>query len=193
MSLIVAIKRDGYIYLGADTLTSNRVYKKTNLENEYLKIQNIANGILLGTIGLLAQNQQMKVSETFKKIKSGDLTKEYIVNEVVNPLYQEFRQNGILKSFGYVFTIELLFAKRDKLFHMDRNGLVTEIEDFILIGAGSGYGREILSNIKGDNWYKEIRECLNLASKYTDTVEKPYIYSNTKTSDIIIGTGEKYL
>ena len=87
MSILIAYKKGDTIYMGTDTRTIVNDHKKNELRGCNLKIQKLANDMLLGITGERLERQTLiAYSEIFTLDKNGKLTKKHIVKEIIPKL-----------------------------------------------------------------------------------------------------------
>ena len=82
MSLIVAIKKDDVVYLGADTRTTRGERVRSNLAREDLKIHKMGS-CFVGAAGTVANLQLMISHPEWFELKGKPLTKKFIVQKII--------------------------------------------------------------------------------------------------------------
>ena len=97
MSIVVAIKKDGVVYLGADTRTScgNEVYAQ--LLPADFKIHRLGS-CYVGSTGKVATLQFLKIHPEWFELDGEPLTKRYLVRKVVPKYYALLREQGLIAS-----------------------------------------------------------------------------------------------
>lgn len=187
MSVIVAVKKDDAIYMGADTqATSSSLKYKTLIETSY-KIKVINNDLLVGIVGNAKVGQFIcSHSEFFKFDETKGLTKEVLVRDIVPQIYLCLKENKLLEDDeeqkdDYSFPCELILAFKDKLFKINDKFVVTNINKFVSIGIGEDFVNYALYNI---DYKKEINEqlkqAMKISGKYCPGIGAPFIFINTK-------------
>ena len=97
MSILIAYKKDDTVYMGTDTRTIVNDHKKNELRGCNLKIQKLANDMLLGITGERLERQTLiAYSEIFTLDKNGKLTKKHIVKEIIPKLITVLEKEGLL-------------------------------------------------------------------------------------------------
>jgi len=95
MSVIVAIKENGVIYMGADSQTTAGRRKRNNLNETAYKVARLDNGILVGFCGRVAAHQTiLSMKDVFTLDEQGELTKRHIVKEIVPKIVDKMEQIG---------------------------------------------------------------------------------------------------
>ena len=186
MSLVIAVKKDGVVYMGADTQTSygNRE-KRAHLSPGYLKLLVLPNGIILGRAGNVHSLQYIWAHpEWFTLPKDGVLTKRHVVNEIIPNIYRCFHDNDLFEKDGTEAPLStgdaLLLAHRDKLFLINDRLGVTQIEHYAAIGAGEGfvqYGMEHMDTQKPV--LSEIKRLLQIGAECCPSVSGPFALTST--------------
>lgn len=97
MSIVVAIKKDGVVYLGADTRTTCGDGIETHLLSSHFKIQRLGS-CYVGSTGRVATLQLLKIHPEWFWLGGEPLTKRYLVHEVVPKYYALLREQGLIAS-----------------------------------------------------------------------------------------------
>lgn len=123
MSVIVALKEKGRVYLGSDTLAStengslwynkDKIWKSSTNDN-----------ILIGGVGLLSVIDQVRYGYPF----DADTPDYENVNAWIQRLREIFKESLDFKFF---------ICGNGKLFLADGHGLLVEIKEYGAIGSGS--------------------------------------------------------
>lgn len=182
MSVVVAIKKDGVVYIGADTQTTTGVSKQNYLKESNLKIMALENGIVLGHVGSVARKNIFFHSKSIipkLKLKNG-LTKEVIVEQLL-PL---LKKDKIFCDENGNVDISAILAYKDRLFKI-KNDVVTEIGRYCAIGAGLDFAWAHLE----DGWEKYdpvslLHKALDASARYIPSVSAPFVVVNTKDLSI---------
>jgi ATP-dependent protease HslVU (ClpYQ) peptidase subunit len=185
MSLVVGIKRNGYVYLGADTQITAGI-RKTNYtqENNY-KIIRYPNDILIGVVGSVASFMQIKYSDDVLKIpKDKKLTKKLVLNYIVNPLYKQFKKNERITTNEKGIDsqeVTYMIAKHNQLFLVFTGGGIIEISDYVAIGSAERQAYQYLAQYNNVEPEVLIKNALSFSSAYDQGVSSPFILINTNS------------
>lgn len=189
MSLIVAIKKDDAIYIGADTLITqgtSQLLFGTNHNNSKIKL--FDNGIIVGNVGgLSASHNLINLSLDEKISKDTRLTKEIIAKHIVNPLILDTksRNNGQKQDNGVLnLDMSLIIAKDDELFLMNHEGGVYICESYATIGSGRNEAYPFLVSIKSESPQGKLLKALSFVSKLNIGVGAPFMIADTKSNHI---------
>jgi ATP-dependent protease HslVU (ClpYQ) peptidase subunit len=185
MSIVIAYKKDGVIYMGTDTRSVVNDYKKNNLSPCDYKIQKLENGMLLGVSAEREEKQLiLAYSDIFTLDKSENLTKKHIVTKIIPKLMEVFSKAGLIQQeeneTPYIKAM-ILLAHKDKLFEICSGFAVIRYENYQSIGGAGEYADAVLFNTKeSDDVNDRIIKALDVASKNTYYVGKPYLLIDTK-------------
>ena len=115
MSVIVAIKENGVVYMGADSQTTAGRRKRNGLNETAYKITRLKNGMLVGFCGRVAAKQAiLSMEDVFVLDKEGGLNKKHIVKEIVPKLVDKMQLIGDEDSGA--LDVSILLAYKDNLF-----------------------------------------------------------------------------
>jgi ATP-dependent protease HslVU (ClpYQ) peptidase subunit len=193
MSLIIAVKHDNIIYMGADTQTTAGTARVNGINKKRYKIKTYEQGVLLGVSGRLTNSAHLYLHDEWFNIPQDEkLTHAYILNNIVNPFYKELEALKKLgknyddtKSFG----CSLIIAKDDKMFKIEQSGAILEIPYFVAIGSGSEYVYPFFRYPMPGKPVDKMLQALKITSIYEPTVHAPYVLIDSKhlTFNIIEG------
>ena len=193
MSLVIAVKKDGAVYFGADTQTTyGRGEQRTHLSKENLKLKVLPNGIILGRVGSVHSVQHVWAHpEWFTLPEDGVLTKRHVVTNIVPKIYACYCEGDLFEKDGKEHPLStgdaFLIGYRDKLFWInDRLGVV-QIEQYVAIGAGSRFVQYGLSHMDAEKPVtKEIKKLLQIGAMCCPSVSAPFAFTDTATRKIKI-------
>lgn len=194
MSVIVAIKENGVVYLGADTQTTiGTKRRKTSLHETNFKINKLENGILLGFCGLVAKKQEiLSIKKIFTLDENGCMNKEHIVKNIIPKLVR-----GLNKEDGeWCLGVTILLAYKDSMYYINSLLEVVKLNDYAKIGSGSSYVDYAILSTKGKGIpvKERLLKALTESAKRCDAVCGPYVLIDTKDLqyEIIDMGGENY-
>lgn len=190
MSVVVAIKENGVVYIGADSQTTagKRKYHYLN-ESEY-KIKRIDNGMLVSFCGSVAAEQSIPKS-IFTLDENGELNKRHIVKEIIPNLVDKMNEIGDTKKGE--MEVSILLAYKDILYRITKNLDVVRLNENAKAGAGLYFVDYALS-LKELPVRERILKALVESAKRTDSVGGPFVLIDTKDREyeIIDLGGENY-
>ena len=188
MSVVVAIKKDGVVYLGSDSQVT-RGGTRTSLTNQnnfkIWKVKGVDN-CLMGHVGLLRDACVIRVMENLVReidVIHDEVNFEYVVTRVVPKIIEELKFYNYLESEGKFKDMEsrYLFAFEDKLFVIGFDGSVIEVDDYIAIGSGECESiGSLLTTNNNDDPETRIIKAIKASAAHDIYVDYPIILSNTK-------------
>jgi ATP-dependent protease HslVU (ClpYQ) peptidase subunit len=184
MSVVIGIKKDGIIYLGADTqVTYGNYSRHYDHEDDHKMFIEKDLGLLIGFVGTAKQSYILKkMLPQFTSLKDGKLTKDKLRQELLDPFIQALKDYDLLQmSDGHHDTqIHMLVAKDDMLFQIESDGNILNHLHFSAIGSGSSVTIPYLKYGGGD--VKEtLLNALRISARMDQYVSGPFLLANTKT------------
>lgn len=179
MSVIVAVKENGVVYMGADSQTTSGNKKLNSLNEAFHKIIRLKNGILIGFCGKVAVKQKMlSTKDLFTLNDEGKLTKEHIVKRIIPKLASQIeelsdeRQGEIGGS--------MIIAHEDSLYRISSELEVIKISEYVKIGAGGGFVDYRIRSLRNQDVNERILKSLVASAKMCESVSGPYVLIDTK-------------
>ena len=192
MSVVVAIKKDGVIYMGADSQVSRGGTRTTLSNPNNYKIWPLcdAENCLMGSVGMLRVNNIIKVADELipeiVDIKNA-VNFKFVVKHLVPRMMRELDDyNLLVKDRDDTLTMEaeFLFAYHDRLYSIDRYGCVIEIDDFCAIGSGSSEALGSLISTDGEeDTIERIKKAIKASAAHDIHVNYPIVISNTEDTN----------
>ena len=192
MSVVVAIKKDGIIYMGADSQVSCGGTRSTlsNPNNYKIWAMSDIDNCLMGSVGTLRANNVIKVANDLipeiVDIKDA-VDFRFVVRHFVPRLMDELDEYNILLKDKYDspnMETDFLFAYHDRLYSISRYGSVIEVDDFCAIGSGSCEALgSLLSSVKIDDPVERIKMAIKASAAHDIYVDYPIVTSNTKDTE----------
>jgi ATP-dependent protease HslVU (ClpYQ) peptidase subunit len=184
MSLVIAVKHEGVIYMGADTQTTAGNSRINGISKKRYKIKTCPSGILLGLSGILTNSAHLYLhDEWFDIPKDEKLTHEYILKHIVNPFFSELESLKKLDTaYNDLKSMEcsLIVAKDDIMFKVEQSGAILEMPYFVAIGSGSEHVYPFFRYPMPGKPDEKILQALMIASTYEPTVHAPYVLIDSK-------------
>ena len=164
MSVIVAVKENGTIYMGADSQTTTGRRKRNGLNETSFKITRLENGMLVGFCGKVAAKQAiLSMEDVFVLDKEGGLNKKHIVKEIVPKLVDKMQLIGDEDSGA--LDVSILLAYKDKLYKITSGLDVLKLNNCGCSGAGALYANYYLFNNKDLPTKERILKALMASAK----------------------------
>ncbi|MGN0814957.1 MAG: hypothetical protein ACI4MH_06975 [Candidatus Coproplasma sp.] len=159
MSIIVAVKENGVVYMGADSQTTICDAKRNGLNRQSFKIKRLKNGMLVAFCGKVsARDTVLSMEDLFVLDEHGGLTKKHIVNNVVPRLVEKMESIGDEDSGE--MNVEIWLAYKDKLYRIAGDLSVMRLNTCGRMGSGVSYGNLYLFGRKDCPSGKELSELL---------------------------------
>lgn len=189
MSVVVALKKDGVVYLGCDSQVSRGYSKKTlSNENNYKiwKVNNV-DECYFGHVGAVRDANAIRtITRLIPKMDviEDNIDFDYVVDSIVPKMIRR------LKDFNYIpdgvfdkMESEWIFVYKDKVYWIGFDGSVIEVDDYISIGSGSEVANGSLcsTDIKGNEPNDRIVSAIKASTTNDIFVSYPVILTSTKS------------
>ena len=179
MSVIVAVKENGTIYMGADSQTTTGRRKRNGLNETSFKITRLENGMLVGFCGKVAAKQAiLSMEDVFVLDKEGGINKKHIVKEIVPKLVDKMQLIGDEDSGA--LDVSILLAYKDKLYRITSGLDVLNLNEYGRSGAGADFTNWYLFGEKNLSIRERILKALVASAKRTESVGGPYVLIDTQ-------------
>jgi ATP-dependent protease HslVU (ClpYQ) peptidase subunit len=191
MSVIVAIKRDNKVYMGADSqVTKGGSRRSLSNQNNYKiwKVKNVDH-CLIGHVGNFRDACVIRIMKNL--IDEIDVIKdnvnfEYVVDRILPTIINELKRHHYINSDTKFDEMDswFLFAYKDKLFIISNEGSVIEIDDCIAIGSGEGEAiGSLLTTNTDDNPIERIIKAIKSSVAHDIYVNYPIIITDTDKTE----------
>ena len=193
MSVIVAVKENGIVYMGADSQATMGKKKENILNETAFKIVKLNNEILVGFCGSYSIKQQILSDESiFTLDENKQLTKHHIVNYIVPKLSKWLKKSD--KNETMELGVDFLLAHNDNLYQISSTLDIVKINNVAKIGSGKGCVDYALTCFKFLPMKERILKALAGSANITEGVSGPYVLIDTKdkTYEIIDLKGENH-
>lgn len=198
MSVVVAIKEGKKVYMGADSQSTRGNTRITLRNPNNFKIWKVvdSNNCLMASVGNARDANVVRlipgiVDDYDEFAKRVDY--KFVVKYIVPNLVRELKKAGFLKDENYIELISsaFLFAYRDKLFLIDRDLCVLEINDYVAIGSGSPEAIGSLLSTEGDDPKTRIIKAIKASATNDIYVDYPIVLTDTETTKFDIITEDQ--
>lgn len=186
MSVIVAIKKDGVIYLGTDTRYSDGGNQISLVNLNALKIWKVEGkeNCLLGQVGIQREASAIRACHDLVD-SSSPMDFAYIVNQVEPRIKEVLKEHEFIDASDPYGTMKsrFLLAYQDKMYVIDR-GSVLEYDDFVAIGSSEceAFG-SLVSSRNEEDPEKRILVALRVSAMHDVYVGAPFVLINSKTME----------
>lgn len=187
MSLTIALKHNGVVYMGSDSNVSDlfRKYDLTNPNNYRIFPLKGCDHILMSIDGSLIEQNISRCTSLIPEANAmkGNIDFEFMVNEFVPNLFDIYDQRHILKIKENHYRScesQMIVAYKDKIFQIFPDGAVLELDDFAVIGDGIDEAiGSLLSTQNIDDPKQRILLALRTCLKYKTEISYPFLITDT--------------
>ena len=200
MSVVVAIKEKGKVFIGADSQVTRGGTRSTlKNQNNYKiwKVKDVDN-CLMAHVGNVRDANVIRVMDdlvTEYNVFKNHIDYEFVVKSVVPDIINELKKYGYIEDKEYFKGLEsrFLFAYKDMLFLINSDGCVLEIDDCAAIGSGECEAIGSLLSTDGEEPESRIVKAIKASAASDIYVDYPIILTNTETTefDVITENNEK--
>lgn len=199
MSVVVAIKKDGKVYLGSDSQVTRGGTRSTLKNPNNYKIWKVIGpeNCLMAHVGVVRDANIVRLMDylvTEYDEYKGRINYEFVVKSVVPDIIKELRSYGYIKGDQYFESMDsrYLFAYRDQLYQINTDGCVLEIDDYVAIGSGEDQAIGSLLSTEHDNPRDRIIKAIKATAASDIYVDYPIILTDTGSTDFeVIYENEK--
>lgn len=177
MSVIIAVKKDDTVYLGADTQITCGTSKINVTTGANTKLFTFDNGVIIGYTGSSIVHQIIIANPEWLDFKNEDeFTKEYLITKFI-PKLKEAMQLYNYTDDDFAF----LIVYKSKIYQINEDYTVFNLEHALAIGSGSTAIRLKLSKLNiNDDIESQILEALRFSAQNNSAVGAPFRLVNTK-------------
>lgn len=193
MSVVVAIKKDGVVYLGADS-QATRGGTRSSLSNpnnfKIWKVDGVDN-CLMGHVGNLRDACVIRVMDNLVRdvdVIRGCIDFNYVVKRIAPCIIDELRSYSYLKDGLFEgMDSKFLFAFKDQLFVINSDGAVIEIDDCIAVGSGESESiGSLVTTTNEENPKSRIIKAIKASATHDLYVDYPIVLVDTKDGEFDI-------
>ena len=194
MSVVVAIKKDGVIYMGADSQVT-RGGTRTSLSNpnnyKIWKVKGVDN-CLMGHVGSIREACVIRVMNNLVReidVYHDCIDFEYVVTRIVPMMIDELKEYGYLDKDEVFKDMDsrFLFSYQDKLYVIGFNGSVIEVDDCVAIGSGECESiGSLLTTTNEKDPVKRIIKAIKASAAHDIYVDYPIVLTNTKDTEFVV-------
>ena len=204
MSVVVAIRENGKIYMGADSQVTKGGTRVTLKNPNNYKIWKVDGGehCLMGQVGNLRDGNVIRLmrdvfddyDEFYERVNYRFVVK-YLVPEIIKSL-RDAKYIKVTDEYVDSLDSSFLFAYRDKLFLINSDLAVIEVNDYVAIGSGADQAIGSLLSTEGQSPKRRIVKAIKASAACDIYVDYPIILTDTDKTEFEIVTEDnegKYL
>ena len=190
MSVVVAIKENGKVTIGADSQCTRGGTRRTLSNPNNYKVWKVldAENCLFAQVGLVREANIIRVAR--------DLVPEmaqlkdrvdfpFVVKRLVPRMFEELEEYRAIKKGDTPpeFDSSFLFAYKDKLFYISGNATVIEIDDYVAIGSGECEAIGSLLSTEGESCENRIKKAIKASAASDIYVDYPIVITDTDKTE----------
>ena len=196
MSVVVAIKKDDVVYMGADSqVTRGGTRRSLSNPNNYKiwKVKGVDN-CLIGHVGTLRDACVIRIMSNLVReidVIHNDINFEYVVSRIVPMIIDELKEYKYINNEDKFDSMDsrFLFAYQDMLFSISAEGAVIEIDDCIAIGSGECEAiGSLITTVDESDPQSRIVKAIKSSATHDIYVDYPIILSNTLDTEFKVIT-----
>ena len=200
MSVVVAIKENGKVYIGADSQVTKGGTRATLKNPNNYKIWKVrgADNCLMAHVGNVRDANIVRLMDGLVSeynIYKHHIDYEFVVKKVVPDIISELKEYGYVKDQKYVEFMDssYIFSFQDQLYVINPDGCVLEVDDYVAIGSGSDQAIGSLLSTEKEKPEQRIIKAIKASAASDIYVDYPIILSDTDSTkfEVINETDEK--
>ena len=193
MSVVVAIKENGRITIGADSQCTRGGTRRTLSNPNNYKVWRVlgTENCLMAHVGVVREANVIRVAydlvPEMTQIKDG-VDFSFVVKRLVPRMFDELEDYRAMKKGEDApkFESSFLFAYKDKLYYISRNATVIEIDDYVAIGSGECEAIGSLLSTEGEPCEERIKKAIKASAASDIYVDYPIITADTEKCEFKI-------
>ena len=191
MSVVVAIKENGKVTIGADSQCTRGGTRRTLSNPNNYKVWRVLDSehCLLAHVGLVREANVIRVARglvpELTAIKDG-VDFAFVVKRLVPRMFDELEEYRVLKRSSEspdTFDSSFLFAYKDRLYYISSNGTVIEIDDYFAIGSGECEAIGSLLSTEGEPCEERIKKAIKASAASDIYVDYPIVVTDTESCE----------
>ena len=188
MSVVVAIKEGGKVFVGADSQVTRGGTRTTLSNPNNYKIWKV-NGTDYCLMAHVGWVRDANVVRTLYIVDDYDVYRDcidfrYVVKRVVPQITEALTDAKFLKE-GYIESTDssYLFIYKDRLFCIGSDLSVVEVEDFVAIGSGANQAIGSLLSTEGESPEERIITAIKASAASDIYVDYPIIITDSESTE----------
>ena len=190
MSVVVAIKENGKVTIGADSQCTRGGTRRTLSNPNNYKVWKVldAENCLFAQVGLVREANIIRVARDLvpemAQLKDR-VDFSFVVKRLVPRMFEELEEYRAIKKGDNLpeFESSFLFAYKDKLFYISGNATVIEIDDYVAIGSGECEAIGSLLSTEGEACEDRIKKAIKASAASDIYVDYPIVITDTESCE----------
>lgn len=193
MSVVVAIKKDGKIYMGCDSQATCGGTRTTLKNPNNYKIWKVigAQNCLMASVGAVRDACVVRTMYDLVPeivIYKDKVNFDFVVNSLVPHIATRLRQACFMQPSDSHMESSFLFAYENKLYNIGADGAVIEIEDYVSIGSGKNEAIGSLVSTQDEEPIPRIIKAIKASASNDIYVDYPIIITDTNSTEFSVIT-----
>jgi ATP-dependent protease HslVU (ClpYQ) peptidase subunit len=190
MSVVVAIKENGRVTIGADSQVTKGGTRRTLSNPNNYKVWRVlgTENCMMAHVGLVREANVIRVARglipELAQLKD-EIDFSFVVKHLVPALFEELEEYRVIKGGSEPprFDSSFIFAYKDKLFYISGNGTVIEVDDYCAIGSGECEAIGSLLSTEGEPCEERIKKAIKASAANDIYVDYPIIMTDTESAE----------
>ena len=190
MSVVVAIKENGKVTIGADSQCTRGGTRRTLSNPNNYKVWKVldAENCLIAHVGLVREANIIRVARDLVPEMAQLKDKvdfSFVVKRLIPAMFEELEEYRAIKKGDTPpeFDSSFLFAYKDKLFYISGNATVIEIDDYVAIGSGECEAIGSLLSTEGEKCEDRIKKAIKASAASDIYVDYPIVITDTEKTE----------
>ena len=190
MSVVVAIKENGKVIIGADSQCTRGGTRRTLSNPNNYKAWRVlgVDNCIMAHVGLVREANVVRVAydlvPEIVRLKD-EVDFSFVVRHVVPRIFDELIDSRVVNGSSIPLKLEssFLFAYKDKLFYISGDGTVIEIDDYCAIGSGEYEAIGSLLSTAGESSEDRIKKAIKASCASDIYVDYPIVVTDTESCE----------
>ena len=190
MSVVVAIKENGRVTIGADSQVTKGGTRRTLSNPNNYKVWRVlgTENCMMAHVGLVREANVIRVARglvpELAQLKD-EIDFPFVVKHLVPALFAELEEYRVIKGGSEPprFESSFIFAYKDKLFYISGNGTVIEVDDYCAIGSGECEAIGSLLSTEGEPCEERIKKAIKASAANDIYVDYPIVMTDTESTE----------
>lgn len=196
MSVVVAIKKDGKVFLGADSQVTKGGTRQTLKNPNNYKIWKVkgADHCLMAHVGAVREANAIRIIGNMideLTLLRDEVDFDYVVGSIVPHILDRLKDWNFIPDSGSAFgsmDSDFLFVYRDHLFLISHDASVIEIDDSVAIGSGAPEAIGSVLSTEHLPPQKRIIQAIKASAAADIYVDYPIILTDTESTEFTVVT-----
>lgn len=194
MSVVVAIKDNDRVWVGADSQASGNGNKYTLKNKNNFKIFKPMNNdkLIIGVVGNIRDTNILSVIDDYideLTILKNEVDFKYVVKTIVPRIMRELNNHNRLSKTNDLYnhmSSNILFVYDNSIYSIEGNGGVIEHDDYCVLGSGEDYALGYITQADVEDKKELLVSSIKSSCQSNLYVSYPIVIMNTKDEKVEI-------